>query len=103
MNVILYIDVLYSYYKLFLKYVYNVFGKKKNMYIYIIVYYLRYIIKLQKIFVWTWYKIWNKKLKKIHILILNGQVYLGYINMDIMTMVKGIKYNVHDIRYGMRL
>ncbi len=47
------------------------------------------------------YEIKNKI--KIHILILNGQVYLRYINMDIMTMVKGIKYNVHDIRYGMRL
>jgi hypothetical protein len=41
--------------------------------------------------------------KKIHILILNGQVYLRYINMDMMTMVKGIRYNIHDIRYGMRL
>lgn len=34
MNVILYIGVLYSYYKLFKKYVYNVFGQKQYMYIY---------------------------------------------------------------------
>jgi hypothetical protein len=33
MNVILYIGILYSYYKLFKKYVYNVFGKKKHVYI----------------------------------------------------------------------
>jgi hypothetical protein len=87
----------------YFKNMYTMFLVKSNTCIYIIVYYLRYIIKLQKIFVWTWYKIWNKNQKQFHILIINGQVYLWYINMDIMTMVKGIRYNVHDIRYGMRL
>jgi len=61
----------------YFKNTYTMFLVKSNTCIYIIVYYLRYIIKLQKIFVWTWYKIWNKNQKQFHILIINGQVYYG--------------------------